>query len=80
MKHRTGLLTLQGLLYRVKLKDFDPLERPAVGIGYGFDFRVRLRESDIKTGLFPPYTLKKELKAERRLAHARVTLDEIEAA
>ena len=61
-----------------QLDDLDAVERPAVRLGYRVELRLRLRERHVEARLGAPNALQQELERERRLAHARVAVDQIE--
>src|SRR5712691_164150 len=62
---------------RRELRDLDPLEGPAVRIGDGPQFDLRLRERDVEAGFTAFPALDQKLHRERRLAGAWIAFDEV---
>jgi hypothetical protein len=58
----------------------DAFERPAVRAAGVFEVASRFRERDVEDGLACAHARERELERERRLARARIALNQIEAA
>jgi hypothetical protein len=80
LEERVLLARLPGCgLDRREVVERDPVEAPAVRRGNRMDLLVRLREADVEPELAVGGPVEEELQRERRLAGARITLNQMNA-